>query len=439
VFVNGREFVAYDQRFLDRRGQREKSKAQMVKHFLRDHRDQVFFSIEIVKALGNHGVKITDIMPNVRRLEKKGLVYVRGYRSHYRETPFHKGYLMTWLDADVPREQGLVAAITRTNAALQGEQSTNPVLHRIHRVMDIVFESSQLRELTSYSFLLNEVGCTKHQLRTAVERALQLYPELHEVKQLGVFKYYYHERLSGGDLAAALKLNVNYLKKTKGRANRVGHNWEAVPEWFIERFVSNARFWTQNHRKHGMDPKRITIHLIKSVGDRRLNAEVDRVWEIVTSPFSEPLTYVLSCKWGLVRKRHVDDFFNVLRWSKEFGVDAAEGRQIKQGVMGIFAANAFSNDTIRLRNDHTLSLPAYTKTMNIEIYKASDFNAKLHERGCDKKITVQRICKLARDENEVRKVLNTVWTSPNQATKAMSDLAASNQEIYQFEKKLEQL
>lgn len=74
-----------------------------------------------------------------------------------------------------------------------------------------------------------------------------------------------------------------------------------------------------------MDPRRITIHLMKPVGGRKHNAEVDRVWEATPGPLLNATTYVLECKWGLIRKRDVDDFLNVLRWSKEFGADTPEG------------------------------------------------------------------------------------------------------------------
>lgn len=92
----------------------------------------------------------------------------------------------------------------------------------------------------------------------------------------------------------------------KGRANRIGHNWEAVPGWFIDSLTPGARFWTQSHRSN-MDPRRITIHLIKPVGGRRQNAEVDRVWEVTPGPLLKPTTYVLECKWRLVKKRHFPD------------------------------------------------------------------------------------------------------------------------------------
>jgi hypothetical protein len=88
-----------------------------------------------------------------------------------------------------------------------------------------------------------------------------------------------------------------------------------------------------------MDPRRITIHLIKPVGGRRQNAEVDRVWEVTPGIFAQPITYILECKWGLIQKKYLDDFFNVLKWSKEFGVDTPDGRQIKQGIVGVLAGS----------------------------------------------------------------------------------------------------
>jgi hypothetical protein len=152
-------------------------------------------------------------------------------------------------------------------------------------------------------------------------------------------------------------MKVNYMRVAKGRANRIGHNWEAVAELFIDRFTADARFWTQRHRDGGMDARRITLHLLKGVGGRRGAAEVDRVWEVNPSVFAPPITYVLSCKWGLVNKGHVDDFLEILRWSSDFGVDTGEGREIKNGVVGVFAASAFNpKENIQLKDKSIISL-----------------------------------------------------------------------------------
>jgi hypothetical protein len=241
------------------------------------------------------------------------------------------------------------------------------------------------------------------------------------------------------ELKAAITMKENYIRITKGKSNRIGHNWEAVVEWFIDKFTTGARFWTQNHRSQGMDSRRITIYLIRSVRGRIRNAEVDRVWEVTPSVFSPSVTYVLSCKWGLVCKRDVDDFFDVLRWSKEFGVNTPDGREIKQGVVGVFAGSAFNpNEKIRMKDDCTISLTSYAARRNIQLLKATDFNSKLHERGCSSKVSVQKVCKIAKDEKQVREILENIWNNPGKSEQILETTIEKNKEVYEFEKLLEE-
>jgi hypothetical protein len=218
----------------------------------------------------------------------------------------------------------------------------------------------------------------------------------------------------------------------------VGHNWEAVPSWFIDKFTTGARFWTQDHRTKVMDPRRITIHLLKGVGGRQSNAEVDRVWEVTMGLFTQPVVYVLECKWGLVSKKHVDDFFEVLKWSKEFGADSSEGRSIKQGVNAIFAASSFNpHENVRLRDGTILSLTSYAGRLNIQLLRSSDFNEKLHEKGCPNNVSVQRICKAASTEGEVAAVLAEMWGDPNQSEEILERVQAKNRGLYEFEERLQ--
>jgi len=212
-----------------------------------------------------------------------------------------------------------------------------------------------------------------------------------------------------------------------------------VAEWFIDKFTTGAKFWTQNHRAKGIDPRRITLHLIKGVGGRRNSAEVDRVWEVTPGIFAPPITYVLSCKWGLVTKKHVDDFLEVLRWSKEFGVDTPDGREIKQGVVGVFAASAFNpKETVQLKDGSRISLAQYAARMRLQLLRASDFNQKLHEKGCPRTVTVQKICKRARNEDEVREILEKIWNRPDKAEEFLKELLERNKELYAFERMLEE-
>jgi len=239
-------------------------------------------------------------MSNIRRFEKKGLVYVRGYKGDNKQTPFKKGYLITWIDHDKPRKQAIEEAVRRTDKALEKVTETSPLIARIRRIRDIVSEHSTLGRLVGFQYIQTELRCTEYEAEHAMKRALQLYPDLKEVKIFGAYRYYYHSSLSGEELKAALEMKRNYLRIVKGRANRIGHNWEAVAEWFIDKFTTGAKFWTQNHRAGGIDPRRITLHLIKGVGGRRNSAEVDRVWEVTPGIFAPPITYVLSCKMGLL-------------------------------------------------------------------------------------------------------------------------------------------
>jgi hypothetical protein len=187
-----------------------------------------------------------------------------------------------------------------------------------------------------------------------------------------------------------------------------------------------------------MDPRRITLHLVKSVRGRINSAEVDRVWEVTPGVFAPSITYVLSCKWGLVQKRDVDDFFDVLRWSKEFGVDTPEGRQVRQGVIGVFAASAFNpHEHVKLKDETTISLASYAARMNIQLLKAADFNQRLRERGCSAKVTVQKICKVARNEDEVREILDAIWKSPDRAEEILAEVVERNKDIYDFERSLQ--
>jgi len=437
--VGGREFVKYRREFLDVRGGGRGSKAKAILGFLEKNGDRAWFSKEIAESLKDKGVRISDIMANVRRFERKGLVYVRGYKSEDRQTPFREGYLITWIDSEEPREEALEEAIKRTNGALADRSSTNPLIERVHRVRDVIFEHSKLRRIVSFSYIQNKLGCTEYEAEHAVSRCLQLYPDLKAIKLFKAYRYYYHTSLTEEDLNAAMTMKKNYLRIAKGRANRVGHNWEAVAEWFIDRFTTGAHFWTQKHRTKKMDPRRITLRLFKRVGGRRTATEVDRVWEVTPGVFVPSTTYVLSCKWGLIKKEHVDDFLKVLKWSKEFGTDTPDGRQIKQGVVGIFAGSAFNpKENVQLKNGSRISLASHAARRNLQLLKAADFNSKLRERGCAKAVTVQRICRIANDEKEVREVLDAVWENSGRSEEIFAEVTEKNKELYAFEKMLEE-
>ena len=435
--IKGQRFVAYDKNYLDARGSKKTSKAQLILTFLKENSARALFSKEIFDALTDKGVKNRDVMGTVRRYN--GLIYVRGYRSDERQTPFKEGYLITWLDQNKTREQAIEEAIERTDKALSNRSTTNPVIERIHFIRDRILESSKLRDLASVAFLQSELGLSEYEIENAVNRTLQLYSDLKETKLFNTYRYFYHDSLSGEELKASIAMKENYVRKTKGRENRIGHNWEAVPEWFLDKFTTGAKFWTQEHRLGRMDPQRITLHLLKPVGGRRNNAEVDRVWEVTPGLFSQPITYVLECKWGLIKKKYINDFFEVLRWSKEFGTDTPDGRQVKQGIIGVFAGSSFDpKESVQLKDETKINLSSYASRMNVQLLKASDFNEKLREKGVQKDVTVQKICRVSKGEKEVRSILEVIWNNPDKSGEILSKVAANNESVYEFEKMLEE-
>ncbi len=439
VNYQGQMLVTYSKEYADRRGSvYGKSKSMIVLDYIKDNRERAFYSKELVNSLKDKGVKPTDIMSNVRRFEKKGIVYVRGYRMHDKQTPFKDGYLLTWIDISKPREQAIEEAIQKTNLVLDSQSSTSPVIERIHLIRDQILEATKLRDLVSFEFIQNKLDLSLYEAEGAISRALQLYPDLREVKLFNAYKYYCHTSMADEELKVAIAFKQNYVRQMKGRQNRVGHNWEAAVEWFIDKYTVGAVFQTQKHRTSVMDPRRITLHLMKSVGGRKQNAEVDRVWSVTPSIFASPITYVLECKWGLVQKRQVDDFLEVLRWSTEFGVNTSEGRTIKQGIIGVFAGSAFNpKESVKLKDETVISLATYAARINIQLLKAADFNEKLRERGVSKEVTVQGVCRAAKDEKEVRELLGSLWETPVKSGEILTKAIAKNKNVYEFEKTLE--
>jgi Mn-dependent DtxR family transcriptional regulator len=433
--IDGYKFVNFDEVYLDSRGGGNGSKASKILSFLVENKDGAFFSKDIAESLD---VRPGDVMSNVRRFERKGLVYVRGYKTDERQTPFKKGYLLTYVDPDLPREVSIREAIERTSSALLGEADSSPMMMRIRRIRDMIIEHSGLNQLVGAGYMLNRLDCPPTKFEYSLGRVKDLYKDVVEVKLFNVYRYYHHISLEGAELDAAVEMRKNYLRKVKGRDNRIGHNWEAVSEWFIDYYTPGAKFWTQKHRRSKMDPRRITLYLIKGVGHRRRAAEVDRVWEITHGLFVPTTTYVLSCKWGLVYKDHVDDFFEVLRWSKEFGVDTPEGRQVKQGVTGVFSASAFNpKDKVRIKDKTEIDLTKYAARLNLNILTAADFNKRLQEKGCSKYVTVQKICKISKNEKQVRELLDQIYRNPEEAKTYLLETREANKELYNFEKILE--
>ncbi len=149
--VGGRRLVAFSESPVEPGGVPRHSKAKTILEFLSPNRDRAFFSTEIASSLKVRGVKPVDVMANIRRYERKGLVYVRGCGGHDYRSPFREGYLITGIDREKNRDQALSEAVDRTNDALSHRETTNPVIETVHRVRDIILEATKLRDLVSFS------------------------------------------------------------------------------------------------------------------------------------------------------------------------------------------------------------------------------------------------------------------------------------------------
>jgi hypothetical protein len=93
---------------------------------------------------------------------------------------------------------------------------------------------------------------------------------------------------------------------------------------------------------------------------------------------------------------------------------------------------------VRLEDGSSISLPSYAQRMNIQLLKAVDFNQRLRERGVQKYVTVQKICRASKDEADVRETLEKIWDAPKSGREILSEVISTNKEVYDFEQMLEE-
>jgi len=53
------------------------------------------------------------------------------------------------------------------------------------------------------------------------------------------------------------------------------------------------------------------------------------------------------------------------------------------------------------------------------------------------RLTVQAVCKVARDEGQVRETLDALWRDPERTWEIMRELRAENEDLYRLEELLE--
>lgn len=127
--LHGTRFVKYNKK-LAKKNVNEVNKTKLVLNFLENNSDKAFYSKQIVEALKDRNIKPSDVMTVVRKAERKGMVYVRGYKMHDKQTPFKEGYLLTWITPGKNREKAIEVAVEKTNVTLSTRSGTNPIIER---------------------------------------------------------------------------------------------------------------------------------------------------------------------------------------------------------------------------------------------------------------------------------------------------------------------
>ena len=145
---------------------------------------------------------------------------------------------------------------------------------------------------------------------------------------------------------------------------------------------------------------------------------------------------MLECKYSVVTRRTLDDFIEVLKWSTDFGVDTENGRDVKKGVIPVFGAGAYNPKEKVVVNEQKITLVQYASRMNIKLLRPADFNSKLREHGVPKEVTVQKICRVCKDEKDVRIALDEIWQESARADKVLAETLSRNQSVFKFEKSL---
>jgi len=93
---------------------------------------------------------------------------------------------------------------------------------------------------------------------------------------------------------------------------------------------------------------------------------------------------------------------------------------------------------VKLKDETEICLATYVARNNIQLLKAADFNEKMRERGIQRETTVQAVCRVAKDEKEVREVLQAIWEAPEKSSEILSKAIGKNKDVYELKKMLEQ-
>jgi DNA-binding transcriptional ArsR family regulator len=430
-----------------------KSKRQRILEWISTNlQTKAIFTVELRRALVRDGVQLSQsqIMDTLRRREwaQSGIaVYIRGYQQGHRQSPFAKGYAITAFDNTKPVDVAQTEAVERTERLLKNQPTKSPVLDHAQKAYNIITDLSLRKDIASTYYVRDRLGVKGHRLERVLEKTMELYPNIRKVSvfgnELGEYGYphYYNAyHISKEHLTAAIKAKEGYIIREKSGDQRKGHSLEGVIWRFLERAL-NARFLQQKHRTDGMHPYRHTIHLIRPIGQRKRNAELDGVWlsrETDMLGEEQSVTNILEVKYSLISKQDFEDYIEKVRWSKEYGADSRDARIIKNGVILWLAGEIIDNNaTIRVGNE-LLTVAAHARRLGIKFIKISDINHKLRQHGWIK-ASIKTICRVAKDSDEAMQIFDQIWKTPAKAKDILSNYAERNHPILEKEKILEDL
>jgi predicted DNA-binding transcriptional regulator len=118
-----KDTIIAGQKYVGHRKRNGKTISQQIIGYVREHlHDKAAFTTQLRKDLEKQlGASVLQSMVMCVLSKHRREVYIRGYQGAERMTPFAEGFAVTWLDPNLPREQGLVEAKERTDKFLQGE------------------------------------------------------------------------------------------------------------------------------------------------------------------------------------------------------------------------------------------------------------------------------------------------------------------------------
>ena len=114
------------------------------------------------------------------------MFFIRGYQSHDQRSPFKKGFILTWIDQEKPRDQAIREAFERTSRVLSENATSNSIHEKIRLIRDQLLTAN---ELLSFSFLRTILKCDVDKAKRALRRAIQLYADIRQVKIFDKFAY----------------------------------------------------------------------------------------------------------------------------------------------------------------------------------------------------------------------------------------------------------